>query len=157
MLQFHVIVSLLGIVSGALVVYGLLTVRSFPGWTALFLGTTTLTSATGFLLPPFGFDPPRAVGLISLVLLGLAAAALYAFRLARAWRWIYVVTATTALYLNVFVGVTQAFQKLPLLHELAPTQSEPPFVIAQAVVLVLFIALGAFAVIKYRPEAGVAA
>jgi len=152
MLQFHVIVSLLGILSGMLVLYGLLTVRSFHGWTALFLGTTALTSATGFLLPPFGFDPPRAVGLISLVLLGLAAAALYAFHLARAWRWIYVVTATTALYLNAFVGVIQAFQKLPLLHELAPTQSEPPFVIAQAVVLLLFIALGALAVIRFHPE-----
>jgi hypothetical protein len=157
MLQFHVIVSLLGILSGALVVYGLLTVRSFRGWTALYLGTTALTSATGFLLPPFGFDPPRAVGLISLALLGLAAAALYAFRLAQAWRWIYVIAATTALYLNVFVGVIQAFQKLPLLHELAPTQSEPPFVIAQAVVLLLFISLGAFAVIRFQPEAGVAA
>jgi hypothetical protein len=157
MLQFHVILSLLGILSGILVLYGLLTVRSFGGWTALFLATTILTSATGFPLPPFGFDPPRAVGLISLVLLGLATVALYAFHLARAWRWIYVVTATAALYLNVFVGVVQAFQKLPFLQQLAPTQSEPPFVVAQAVVLLVFIALGALAVIRFHPEIRAAA
>jgi hypothetical protein len=152
MLQFHVILSLVGILSGAVVAYGLLTGKPFGGWTALFLATTILTSVTGFLLPPFVFDPPRAVGLLSLVLLGLATAALYAFHLARAWRWIYVVTATMALYLNVFVGVTQAFQKLPFLQPLAPTQSEPPFVVVQTVVLLAFIALGALAVIRFHPE-----
>jgi hypothetical protein len=152
MLQFHVILSLVGILSGAVVAYGLLTGKPFGGWTALFLATTILTSVTGFLLPPFVFDPPRAVGLLSLVLLGLATAALYAFHLARAWRWIYVVTATMALYLNVFVGVTQAFQKLPFLQPLAPTQSEPPFVVVQAGVLLAFIAIGALAVIRFHPE-----
>jgi hypothetical protein len=152
MLQFHVILSLVGILSGAVVTYGLLTGKPFGGWTALFLATTILTSVTGFLLPPFVFDPPRAVGLLSLVLLGLATAALYAFHLARAWRWIYVVTATMALYLNVFVGVTQAFQKLPFLQPLAPTQSEPPFVVVQAGVLLAFIAIGALAVIRFHPE-----
>jgi hypothetical protein len=157
MLQFHVILSLVGILSGIVVAYGLLSSKPFGGWTAVFLATTILTSATGFLLPPFVFDPPRVVGLISLVLLGLATGALYAFHLAGAWRWIYVVTATMALYLNVFVGVTQAFQKLPFLQPLAPTQSEPPFVVAQAVVLLAFIALGALAVIRFHPEIKAAA
>jgi len=152
MLQIHVVLSLIGIVSGLVVLYGLLTGKPFGGWTAVFLGTTILTSATGFLLPPFGFDPPRAVGLISLVLLAAAIAALYAFHLARAWRSVYIVTATTALYFNVFVGVIQAFQKLPFLQALAPTQSEPPFVVVQAVVLLVFIALGALAVIRFHPE-----
>jgi hypothetical protein len=111
-----------------------------------------LTSITGFPLAPSGFDPPQAVGIISLVLLALAVGALYVFRLAGAWRWIYVVGATAALYLNVFVGVVQAFQKLPFLQSLAPTQSEPPFLVAQLAVLAIFIAFGILAVIRFHPE-----
>jgi hypothetical protein len=151
-LQVHVLLSLIGILSGFVVLYGLLSGRLFVGWTALFLATTVLTSATGFPLPPFGFDPPRAVGVISLVLLALAIAALYGFRLAGAWRWIYIGTAIAALYLNVFVAVTQAFQKLPFLQPLAPTQSEPPFIVAQLAVLAVFIALGALATIRFHRE-----
>jgi hypothetical protein len=151
-LQFHVVVSLIGIASGLIVLIGLLTARPFGGWAALFLATTILTSATGFLLPPFDFDPPRVVGLISLVLLAVALAAFYGFGLAHAWRWVYVVAATAALYLNVFVGVVQAFQKLPFLERLAPTQAELPFVIAQVVALLAFIALGALAVMRFHPE-----
>jgi hypothetical protein len=157
MLLVHVVLSLVGLVSGIVVVYGLLTSQRFGGWTALFLATTILTSVTGFLLPPFAFDPARAIGLISLVLLGLAIVARYVLRLAAAWRWIYVIPAIAALYLNVFVSVVQAFQKLPFLHPLAPTESEPPFVVAQAVVLLVFIALGVLAVIRFHPEIKVAA
>src|SRR5271169_1142787 len=119
-LAIHVALSLVGIVSGLIVLYGLLNGRAFGGWTALFLATTILTSVTGFPLPPFGFDPPRAVGTLSLVLLALAVLALYAIHLAGAWRWIYVVTAIASLYLNVFVGVIQAFLKVPAIHDLAP-------------------------------------
>jgi hypothetical protein len=151
LLQFHVIVSLIGIVSGVVVAYGLMTGRPLPAWTALFLVTTILTSATGFPLAPFGFDPARAVGIISLVLLALAVLALYPLRLAGAWRWIYVVTATAALYFNVFVGIVQAFGKLPPLHTLAPTQTEAPFVVAQIVALVAFIAIGWWAVTRFHP------
>jgi hypothetical protein len=152
MLEIHVLLSLVGILSGLVVVYGLLTARPLPAWTALFLATTILTSVTGFLLPPFGFDPARAVALISLVLLAAAVVAFYAFHLSHAWRWVYVGTATAALYLNVFVGVIQAFQKLPFLQQLAPTQSEPPFVVAQLVVLIAFVVLGALAMIRFHPE-----
>ena len=152
MLLVHVVLSLVGIVSGIVVVCGLLTSKRFDGWTATFLATTILTSVTGFPLPPFGFDPPRAVGVISLVLLGIAVVALYVFRLAGAWRWIYVITATAALYFNVFVAVVQAFQKLPFLHALAPTQSEPPFVFTQVVVLLVFIALAVLGVIRFHAE-----
>src|SRR6266704_786043 len=107
---------------------GLLTGRSLDAWTAIFLVTTILTSVTGFPLEPFGFDPARAIGLISLVLPAAAVVALYAFHLASRWRSVYIVAAATTLYLNVFIGVVQAFQKLPFLLPLAPTQSEPPFV-----------------------------
>ena len=96
-------------------------------WTALFLITTILTSLSGFPLPPFGFDPPRAVGVLSLILLLAAVVAYYAFHLAGIWRLIYVGCAVAALYLNVFVLVAQGFLKVPFLHDLAPTGSEPPF------------------------------
>src|SRR6185295_20006221 len=123
LLQVHVGLSLVGIASGLVVLYGLVTGRPFAGWTALFLATTILTSVTGFPLPPYGFDPPRALGVISLVLLAAAVGGLYLFHLAGAWRWIYVVTAVASLYLNVFVAVVQSFQKLSFLQPLAPTQS----------------------------------
>src|SRR5271154_4061502 len=149
MLLIHVLLSLIGIVAGIVVLRGLLIGRQLDGWTALFLGSTILTSVSGFPLAPFGFDPPRAVGVLSLVLLAIACVALYFFRLAGAWRWIYVDTAVAALYLNVFVLVAQAFQKLPPLKALAPTQNDPPFIVAQAVVLVSFVALGFFATKRF--------
>ncbi len=151
LLLIHVFLSLVGIFSGLIALYGLLSGRLFGGWTALFLATTVLTSVTGFPLPPFGFDPPRAVGVISLVLLALSVAGLYVFRLAGAWRWIFIVSAVAALYLNTFVGVTQAFQKLSLLQPLAPTQSEPPFLLAQIAVLAAFIVFGVVATIRFHP------
>jgi hypothetical protein len=151
LLEFHVLVSLVEMVVGLIVLYGLLTGQAFGAWTALFFIVAILTSVTGFPLAPFGFDPPRAVGILTLVLLAIAVGAYYFFRLAGAWRWIYVVTALMALYLDVFVGVIQSFMKIPAVHALAPTQSEPPFLVAQAVVLALFIALGFFAVRKFHP------
>jgi hypothetical protein len=151
-LQIHVVISLIGILAGLVVLYGLLTGRPSGAWTALFLATTILTSVTGFPLPPFGTTPARVVGVISLVLLAVAVAALYGFRLAGPWRWIYLVSALAALYLNVFVGVTQSFQKLSFLKPLAPTQTEPAFLVAQLAVLAAFIAFGALAVIRFHPE-----
>src|SRR5580698_10504466 len=152
-LQIHVALSLIALVTGLVVLYGLLKGQARGGWTALFLATTILTSVTGFPLPPFGFDPPRAVGSLSLVLLAVAVAGYYLFHLAGAWRWIYVVTAMAALYLDAFVGVVQAFAKIPSLHELAPTQSEPPFVVAQVAVLAFFVVLGFVAARKFHPAA----
>ena len=151
LLEFHVLISLAEMVAGLVVLYGLVTGTAYGAWTLLFLATAILTSVTGFPLPPFGFDPPRAVGVLTLVLLAVAVIAYYAFRLAGAWRWIYVVTAMAALYLDFFVGVIQAFQKIPALHTLAPTQSEPPFLVAQILVLAIFVVLGFLAVRKFHP------
>jgi hypothetical protein len=151
-LQIHVVLSLIGIASGLVVLYELLSGKPSDIWTAVFLAATVLTGVTGFPLPPFGFDPPRTVGVILLVLLAVAAAARYAFGLGGAWRWTYIVAAVMALYLNVFVGVIQAFQKLPFLHSLAPTQSEPPFLVAQIAVLAIFVILGAVAVARFHPK-----
>ena len=152
LLAIHIILSLAGIVFGLIVLGGLLSGRALGGFTALFLLTTILTSITGFPLPPFGFDPPRAVGILSLILLAIAVGAYYLFHLAGAWRWIYVVTAMAALYLNCFVLVIQSFLKVQVLHDLAPTQSEPPFLVAQGAVLILFIVLGFLAVRKFHPK-----
>jgi hypothetical protein len=147
----HVIISLIGIASGAVVMWGLWNSKSLGRWTALYLLTTVLTSATGFLFHSASIGPPHIVGVISLAVLAVTIAALYFYRLAGSWRWIYVAGAVLAQYLNVFVGVVQAFQKLPFLHPLAPTGSEPPFAIAQLLVLVLFIAFGIAAVKRFHP------
>ena len=156
-LQIHVGVSLVAILSGLVVLYGLLTGKRLAGWIALFLATTILTNVTGFPLPPFGWDPARVLGIILLVLMGGAILALYIFHLAGAWRPTYVVAAVASLYLNCFVGVVQAFQKLSALHALAPTQSEPPFLIAQVALLVALVALGAGVVVRSRVRADSAA
>ncbi len=151
-LQIHVAISLVALVAGLIALYSWLSGKVSSGWTAFFLVTIILTSVTGFPLPPFGFDPPRMVGTLSLILLAIAVLAIYVFRVAGAWRWIFIVTAMTALYLDAFVGVIQAFNKLSFLHELAPNGNEPPFVIVQVVVLAIFVVLGFLAVRRFHPE-----
>jgi len=148
--RVHVLVSLVGIASGLIVLFGLLARKRLDGWTLLFLATTAATSITGFAFPTDHLLPSHRVGIVSLVVLVVAIVARYGRHLAGAWRRIYVVCAAIALYLNVFVGVTQAFLKLPALNALAPTQSEPPFAVAQLVVLALFIALTLVAVKRAR-------
>ncbi|MFZ0537457.1 MAG: hypothetical protein WAM47_11360, partial [Candidatus Sulfotelmatobacter sp.] len=136
--------------SGLLVLYGLIKGKRFDGATAIFLATTVLTSLTGFLFPFTHLLPSHIVGTISLVLLAVAIVARYPLHLAGSWRWIYVVSAVVALYLNVFVLVVQSFLKIPAVHALAPTQKEPPFLIVQLIVLAIFIVLGIFAVKGFR-------
>jgi hypothetical protein len=148
----HVLLSLVGIFTGLVALFGMLTSRKADGWTALFLTTTALTSLTGFPFPRDHILPSHVVGVISLVVLAIAIFALYSRQLAGPWRWIYVVGSVVALYLNVFVAVVQAFLKVPTLNTLAPTQSEPPFVVAQAVVLLIFIVLGVLAVRSFYPR-----
>jgi hypothetical protein len=148
----HVLLSLIGIASGLLVVYGMLRGRRFDGATAIFLVTTVLTSLTGFLFPVEHILPSHVLGIISLIALAVAIPARYTFHMARACRPVYVVSAVLPLYLNVFVLVAQIFMKVPAAHALAPTQKEPPFLIAQIVVMVIFIVLGIFAVKNFRLE-----
>jgi hypothetical protein len=148
----HVMISLVGIVSGLVVLFGLLTGKRLDRWTVLFLLTTVLTSVTGFGFPFDHLLPSHKVGIISLVLLALAILARYRLHMAGAWRWIYTVSAVMALYLNVFVLVFQSFEKAPALKALAPTQSEPPFLVAQLGLLALFIVLGIFAVKRFQPK-----
>ena len=151
--QLHVVISLIGVATGLIVVWGMMSAYKPPVTTALFLLTTVLTSVTGFMFPFTAFGPPEIVGVISLVALGVALLALYVFGLAGAWRWLYVVTSLTALWLNCFVAVAQTFAKVPFFNALAPHQTEPPFAIAQLIVLAAFIALGVAAVKKFHPAA----
>jgi hypothetical protein len=153
----HVAVSLIGIAAGLVALYGMLASQRRAGWTALFLATTILTSVTGFMFPFNGLLPSHVVGAISLALLAVALLALYVFRLAGSWRWLYVAAAVAALYLNVFVAVVQAFRKVAFLQPLAPTESEPPFAVAQLAVLALFLGLGILAARRFHPATGAAA
>jgi hypothetical protein len=148
----HVIVSLIGIFSGAVVLLGFLGGKGSDGWTALFLASTVLTSVTRFFFHSAGFGPPHVLGVLSLVVLAAVIPALYVFHLAGIWRSIYIVGAVAALYFNAFVVVVQSFQKLPFLQPLAPTQSEPPFLIAQIVVLAIFVVLGFLSLKRFHPS-----
>ena len=148
---FHVLLSVIGIVSGFVTLLGLLTSRRLSGWTTLFLTTTVATSVTGFLFPFHRFLPSYGVGIVSLLVLAIAIPAHRQFQLNGTWRKTYVISAAIALYLNVFVLVAQMFQKVAVLKALAPTQSEPPFAIAQTLVLLLFVLLAIRATITFHP------
>jgi hypothetical protein len=147
----HVLISLLGIVSGLVVMYGFFTDKLLDRWTGVFLTTTVLTSLTGFLFPFTGVVTPGIkLGVISLVVLAVAIVTRYPMHLS--WPKTYVVAACAALYFNVFVLVVQSFEKVPALKELAPTQKEPPFAITQIIVLAIFVVMTIFAVRRFRVE-----
>jgi len=148
----HVVISLVGILSGLIVLFGMLAGKRLNGWTGVFLATTTATSVTGFFFPFHGLTPGIVVGIISLAVLAVAIFARHARNLAGAWRKTYVVSVVLALYLNLFVLIVQAFLKIPALKNIAPTQNDPPFKLTQLVVLATFIALGIVAAIRFRNE-----
>jgi hypothetical protein len=147
----HTLISLVGIVSGFVVVLGMFDGKRLDGWTAVFLLSTVLTSATGFGFPFGVLLPSHKIGIISLVVLALAIVARYVRHLAGGWRRTYVISAVVAFYFNCFVLVVQLFRRVTVLQELAPTQSEPPFAVAQVVVLVLFIWIGIRSVKRFHP------
>jgi len=138
----HVLISLAGIISGFVVIDGFLKAERRDGLNAFFLVMTILTSATGFFFPRTSVTPGQIVGAISLVLLVIAVLARYPLNFAGAGRWLYIIAAIVAQYFNFLVLIVQSFQKVGVLKDLAPTQSEPPFLIAQGAALVLFVVLG---------------
>jgi hypothetical protein len=148
----HVILSLIGIASGLVAILAMTRSRLLPGWTLVFLLMTILTSVTGYFFPVDKILPSHIVGAISLAVLAVAVVALYRYNATSKRRWIYAVSAVISLYLNVFVLVVQGFLKIAPLKALAPTQSEPPFVIAQGVAFLAFIVIGYFAVRRFHPE-----
>jgi len=147
----HVLISLVGIASGLIVLYGFLTNRRLDAWTAVFLLTTALTSLTGFFFPFTAATPAIKLGIISLVVLAIAIVTRYVLHLT--WKKTYVIAACTALYFNVFVLVVQSFEKVPSLKAIAPTQKEAPFAVAQITLLLLFVVLTAFSVKRFRTAA----
>ena len=150
---FHVLLSVIGILSGVVVVLGLIAGKRFDGWTLVFLTTTLATSVTGFLFPFHKLLPSHVLGAMSLVLLAFAIYGRYSRRLAGGWRLTYVITAVISFYFNVFVLIVQLFEKVPALRALAPTQSESPFKIAQLSALLLFVLLGFLSARGFRREA----
>ena len=148
----HTLISLVAIFTGLVVVVGMLGGKRLDGWTKWFLITAVATTITGFFFPFHGFTPAIGLGIISLPFLALTIFARYAKRLAGPWRWIYVIGAVICLYFNLFVAVVQTFEKIPALHAMAPTQTEPPFKLTQLVVLLVSILLAIGAAIRFRPE-----
>jgi hypothetical protein len=152
----HVVISLIGIATGFIVALGMIGGRRLPAWNAVFLASTALTSLTGFLFPFKGVTPGIVIGILSILILIVAVVALYSKRLSGGWRGTYVITAMLAQYFNFFVLIVQSFEKIPALHELAPTQSEGPFKIVQLLVLALFVALTVFAFRRFRVAPAIA-
>jgi hypothetical protein len=149
----HTALSVAALIAGLVVVIGLFTSKTLRGWTTFFLVTAIATSVTGFGFPFETFGASHWIGVVSLVVLALAVLARYAFHYAGTWRWLYTVGTVVAFYFLVFVLIAQAFKKVPSLEALAPTLSEPPFAIAQLVVLIIFLAIAVATARKFRPAA----
>lgn len=149
--QVHVLISLIGIVSGTVALFAMLRGHYARYWVGCFLVTTIATSVTGFMFPS-KVGPADVIGVLSLLVLAMTLTALYGLKLRGRWRSVYVISAAIALYLNVFVAVVQTFQKVAYFHSLAPTQAAPPFAIAQGIVLLAFVALGIVAVKRFHPS-----
>jgi lysylphosphatidylglycerol synthetase-like protein (DUF2156 family) len=150
----HVLISVIMLIAGFVVTRGLLHSRIDPAWTAAFIVSGFATSLTGFGFPFDRLIDSHYVAIVSLVLLTAAAVALYVFRLSSAWRWIFALGVVIAFYFDVLVAVAQAFKKIPALNALAPTASnEPAFVVAQLIVLAVFIWIGVLAFRRFRPAA----
>jgi hypothetical protein len=146
----HVVISLIGIGTGLLVLFGMLGGKLLKPWNGIFLVTTVLTSVTGFFFPFTKVTPGIILGILSLIVLAIALFALYVFHLDGGWRRTYAITALIALYFNIFVLIAQLFAKVPAIHALAPTGTEAPFKIVQLLLLVLFIVLITAAAKKFR-------
>lgn len=148
----HVLISLVGIGSGLVVMYGLITARRLDGWTAVFVVSTAATSLSGFAFPNAHVTPGMVIGALSLIVLAIAVLTRYVLRMNGPWRSLYVISASIALYFNVFVLVVQSYEKVPALRALAPTQKEPPFALSQLLVLVIFVVATVLAVKRFRPD-----
>lgn len=146
----HVIICIVELFAGAVVVLQMLSGKR-SGLNFLFLLTAALTTVTGFLFPYHGPTPATTLGFITLPFLLLAAMAWYTGRLRGVWRVIYALSVLILLYLDAFVAVVQSFMKIPSLHALAPTGKEPPFAIAQGLLLLVFIIIAFLALKRFRP------
>jgi hypothetical protein len=149
---FHTAIALGGILTGFVVLAGLLAGKRLDGWTRWFLLTTVATTVTGFLFPYHGITPAIILGIITVPILAITIYARYARDLRAGWRWVYIIGAVLSLYLNVFVGIVQSFQKIPALKAIAPTQTERPFQITQLIALCIFIVLTLVGILRFKVE-----
>jgi hypothetical protein len=152
----HTLISLVAIFTGLVVLFGMLYGKRLDGWTKWFITTAVLTTVTGFFFPFHGLTPAFKLGIITVPILGITIYARYSKQLVGVWRWIYVIGAVVSLYFNLFVLVAQSFLKIPTLHAMAPTQTEPPFKLTQLIVLLVSVLLAIFAAIRFHPEPRVA-
>lgn len=148
----HVVISLAAIASSFVVMIGMTRNQRLEKWSAFCLAATALTSLTGFGFPIKGWTPGLVFGVVSLILLAAVYFSRYRMWLIGPWRRVYVVGCMIVFYLNFVVLIVQSFQKIGFLHALAPTQSEPPFLIAQVVSLVAFLVLGVLSFRRFRPS-----
>lgn len=153
---FHTIISFVAILTGIFVVARLVGGSLPPLWTEFFLATAIVTSATGFLFPFSQVLPSHVVGAVALVVLAATLVAQYVFHFAGPWRATYAIGLVASLYLLLFVLIAQAFMKIAALNRLAPTQGEPPFAIAQAILLAVCIFIGWRALRAFHPGSWVA-
>lgn len=147
----HVVMSLVGIGSGIFVMVGFLTSQRLDRSTSFFLATTTLTSVTGFGFPAEHITPAHIVGILSLSVLGLAVYARSVRHLQGNWRGLFIISSSIAFYLNAFVLVVQLYLKVPVLKAIAPSQTEPAFVISQSILIVGFIILALLSLKRFHP------
>ena len=138
----HVAISLIAIAAGLIALPAFARGLILSRTTGIFLWTTLLTSLTGVLFPIVAFTPALGFGILSTLILVATFWAWYGRKLVGRAATIYVVTATLALYLNLFVLVVQSFLKVPALNALAPNGTEPPFAIAQGALLIAMVGLG---------------
>ena len=149
----HALVSLVGLLTGLVVLLALVAGRNPEDWASWFLSTTLLATVTGFFFRHEQVTLSELIGIVSLAALVLGIYALYGRGLAGSWRGIYVVAATLVLYLNVFILVVQAFEKISVLHAIAP--GIPPtgstFIMTQLAVLAVFLLAGWRAYLAFKP------
>ena len=162
----HVVITLIAIVSGIIIVFGMIGSHRLPKLTALFWLTTVLTTVTGFMffLSPTQakmLTPAAATGIVATLFFLLGLIALYVKQLFGKWRWIYTLSAVISLYLNVFVLIVQSFGKLKIINPAAPMVGPPfapptdfQFAVAQGAALVIFVMLGIITTIKFRRGPG---
>lgn len=145
----HTLISVAAIIAGIVVIADLLRGRDSGGWTHLFMATAFLTSATGFLFPFTVFLPSHGTAIVALLVLAVTLPARYRLR----WPATYAVGAVASLFLLIFVAIAQVFAKVPSLRAVAPTQSEPPFLITESITLAIFVVIGVLAARNYRAAA----
>jgi hypothetical protein len=146
----HAFIGIVAIFMGFVVLFGLLNGKLSRPWNAVFLLTTLLTSASGLLFSSTKVTPGIVLGIVSLIILGIAIIALYGFHLQGLWRTSYVLSSMVPFYFNLAILFAIGFVRIPTLRQLASATDGTAFKIAEALLLVLATSVIAIAVRKFR-------